>query len=258
MTDKIKSVLDNILEQFRTGDIPQAIAHAKFPIPNIPSTKWSLLNQLIMVFSGTADARGFQQWKQVKRNVIKGSKAIHILVPWLKKDDENENISKLLGFMAKPVFRAEDTEGEPLEYEGIKLPELPLLDKAIDWGIEVKAVFGSDQYYGYYKPSKKEICLASPEERTFFHELSHVAHEKVIGKLQNGQHPAQEIVAELSAQALCRIVGKTMDSQVGNSYRYIEGYAMKMECSAYTACLKLLSEVDKVLNLILGKEVSYV
>jgi hypothetical protein len=34
-----------------------------------------------------------------------------------------------------------------------------------------------------------------------------VAHEKVNGNLKAGQDPLQEIVAELSAATLCRMVG---------------------------------------------------
>ncbi|OGU39020.1 MAG: antirestriction protein [Ignavibacteria bacterium GWB2_35_12] len=253
MTDKITTVLSSILEQFKTGDIPQAIAITRYPIPNIPSSKWSMFNQLVMLFSGTADARGFRQWQTVSRKVKKGSQALHILVPMIKTrvDDNGDDQIFLAGFMTSPVFRMEDTEGEPLAYEKIKLPQLPLMEKAQAWGISVKAVSGSWEYNGYYVPQKKEICLATPEERTFFHELAHAAHEKVLGSIQAGQHPAQEIVAELSAQALCRIVGKTTDSQAGNSYRYIETYSAKIGCTPYIACVKLLSEVEKVLNLIL-------
>jgi hypothetical protein len=256
MTEKIQKVLSSILEQFKTGDIPQAIAYSRYPIPNIPSAKWSLLNQLLVYFSGTSDARGFNQWKAVNRYIKKGSTAIHILVPWIKSqaDDNGEEISVLKGFMARPIFKVEDTEGEPLDYQNIPMPDLPLLDRAKEWGIDVKTVGGSLQFSGYYLYKSKEIGLASPEEKTFFHELSHVAHEKVLGKLKAGQHPNQEIVAELSAQALCRLVGKTLDSQTGNSYHYIEKYSEMMNCSAYFACVRLLSEVEKVLNLILEKE----
>ena len=99
MNDKIKSVLNSILEQFKTTDIPQAIAYARFPIPNIPSAKWSLLNQLLMIFSGTSDARGYRQWKQANRYVKKGSKAIQIIVPWIKSktDDQGEEQNVLYG-----------------------------------------------------------------------------------------------------------------------------------------------------------------
>jgi hypothetical protein len=255
MTDKIKSVLNIILEQFKTGNVPQAIAFARYPIPNIPSAKWSLCNQLLMVWSQTSDARGFLQWKQVNRQVKKGSKSISILVPLIKtKENENgEELPFLKGFMAKPVFRVEDTEGEPLDYEPPDLPDLPLLDKAREWGLSVKSVAGSKEYYGYYVQSRNVIALASPEESVLFHELVHCADGKNIGNLKQKQDPIQEIVAELGALSLCNIVGKDGDKHIGNSYRYIENYARELKISPHSACLQVLSRVEKALNLILGK-----
>ena len=75
------------------------------------------------------------------------------------------------------------------------------------------------------------------------------------GRLKGGQDPIQEIVAELSAQALCRIVGKTGTRYLGNCYRYIEGYSKDLKITPYSACLKVMSDTEKVLNLILkGQE----
>ncbi len=88
----------------------------------------------------------------------------------------------------------------------------------------------------------------------FFHELAHCAHERIKGDLQKGQDSIQEIMAELSSQALCRIVGKTADTYLGNSYRYIEGYAERLSITSYTACLKIINEAEKVLNLIMKGE----
>jgi antirestriction protein ArdC len=61
----------------------------------------------------------------------------------------------------------------------------------------------------------------------------------------------QEIVAELSAQALCRMVGKQARDTTGNSYRYIQSYSEKLKLSPQAACLKVMSETEKILNLIL-------
>ena len=71
------------------------------------------------------------------------------------------------------------------------------------------------------------------------------------GKLKHGQDPFQEIVAELSAQALCNLVGKQSTDTTGNSYRYIKGYADELELSPYAACLRVLSDTAQVLSLIL-------
>jgi len=65
MNEKVKSVLNSVLERFETGDIPEAIAYSIFPFPEVPSARWSLLNRTLMFISGTMDARGIRQWNKV-------------------------------------------------------------------------------------------------------------------------------------------------------------------------------------------------
>lgn len=257
MIDRVKEVLNTILEKFETGDVPQAIAYSMYPAIDVPSGKWSLLNRTIMFFHGTMDARGFRQWQRASRYVKKGSKGFHILVPYIKKfTDEatGQETERLVGFGLKAVFRVEDTDGQALEYQQLELPELPLLERAEEWGISVKAIPGNYRYSGYYSPTEKQICLATAEECVFFHELAHAAHDKVKGGLKNGQDPFQEIVAELSAQALCRVAGKQANDSLGNSYRYIKSYAERLGVSPHAACMKVMSDTEKVLGMILKIE----
>jgi len=257
--DKVQGVLDTIVNRFISGDIPQAVAYAMFPIPNIPSQKWSMLNQIVQYFSGTQDGRGYRQWLEAKRYVKKGATAFYILCPRIKTENKGTPQEKktLIGFLASPVFRVEDTDGEPLDYMKLKLPELPLIERAIEWGIKTIPVMGNTEYFGYYSPDKKVIALATPEEKTFFHELAHVAHEQLLGELKNGQDPIQEIVAELSALTLCQLIGKTGDKYFGNSDRYIEGYAKDMKVSASHAVIQVLTDVKNVLSLIIGSNQFY-
>lgn len=249
MTDRIKETLNGILEIFKSGDIPQAVAFATFPPFNIPASNWSFLNNVVLWVSGTNDARGFKQWLEVGRHVKKGSKAIYILAPRIKKE-KNEDEAKLIGFLGIPVFKANDTEGEPLNYK-TAIPEFPLMGKAKQWGLNVNAVEGNGRYWGAYNGA--EIKLATPEETVFFHELSHHAHKLIKGQLTPGQDWKQEIVAELSAEAIGRLVGRKTDT-TGNSYRYIERYAKEASLNPITACLQVLSEVEQVIKLIMGKE----
>ena len=58
MNDKVKEALNSILDCFKSGDIPEAIAKAMFPGVDSPSSNWSLLNRTLTFLSGTADARG--------------------------------------------------------------------------------------------------------------------------------------------------------------------------------------------------------
>ena len=78
---KAESAASRILEAFRTGNLPQALA----PIfirrkDNVPCRAWSWSNQLLTALAGHSDARGYRQWQEVGRHVKKGEKSFHILV----------------------------------------------------------------------------------------------------------------------------------------------------------------------------------
>jgi hypothetical protein len=240
---------------FEAADIPEAISYSVFPAADIPSANWSFMNRIILHLSGTADGRGFRQWKMVNRFVKQGAKAIYILVPRFKnrENEEDEEKHVLAGFMAKPVFRVEDTAGEPLEYQKIELPELRLIEKAREWGISVKAVPGNYRFYGYFSEAKNEIGLASKEETVFFHELSHAAHSRVIKDFDKIQTWRKEVVAELSAAVLCKLVGKT-SRYLGSNYQYIVHYAKKAGHTPVRACLMVMGDVECLLKLMLGDD----
>ena len=251
----VKETLNGIIARFESGDVPEAIAYSMNPIPNIPSAKWSMLNRMIMNMNGTYDARGIRQWNSVGRKVKRGAKAFYILVPRFVKQENEHGYEEetLAGFMARPVFRVQDTEGEPLDYDFPELPELPLIERAEEWGIAVHAIPGPYRFLGCFYEERKWIVLASPEETVFFHELSHAAHARTLGSLLPGEDWRQEIVAELSAAALCAIVGKSTKS-LGNSYRYIADYARTANLSPVQGCLQVINDVEKVLHLILHGE----
>jgi antirestriction protein ArdC len=255
MNQRVRETLDSIVQRFKAGDIPEVIAHSTFPIPDIPAAKWSLLNRTLMVIAGTSDARGFKQWQQAGRHVKQGSKAFIILAPRLikKQDEDGEDEKVLAGFLGIPVFRVEDTDGKSLDYQQIQIPELPLMEVAQKWGISVKAIPGNYRYTGYFSQDRKEIALASKDETIFFHELAHAAHQRIIGELQRGQDWRQEIVAELAAAAICKIVGKSSEF-LGTNYQYIESYATKVNLTPWQACMRVMTDVEKVLNLILEKK----
>ncbi len=60
----------------------------------------------------------------------------------------------------------------------------------------------------------------------------------------------REIVAELGAEVLRRILGSDKDTS-GNSYAYIEHYAKEKGKTVLDACLSVLQETAKVVGLIL-------
>lgn len=271
ISPKVSETLNKIVELFKTGNVPAAISIATFPPFDVPSNSWSLANRIIMAINGTSDARGYKQWSECNRYVKKGSKAFHILAPWLAKktrkgdcaprEYEDDYVEKpvhishvLRGFLAVPVFKLEDTEGESLDYQKLELPELPLLDVAKNWGIDVAPVAYQGGWYGYYRPDNDEIRLATPEEKTFFHELAHAAHKRILGNLKPGQNWREELTAELVAQTLAQVYGISGKNTLGNSFEYIYYYSQKANRDVGVACVLVLGDVEKVLSLILSHQ----
>ena len=252
MNEKIKKIINTILSSFESGNIPQALSIAVIPRLDVPCSKWSLSNRLICFFEGTSDARGFRQWKSVGRWPKKGSKAIYILSPKQRKVEDGETGEEktiLAGFIAVPVFCYEDTGGESLDLPELSPKQLPpLFEVAERWGIEVNWQSFQGGTYGAYSPSRDSIELATHDEKVFLHELAHAAHQRVNGNLKPGQHWSQEIVAELTAAVLAHLYGRRTND--GGAYQYIRSHAEKAGKDMHKACLSVIADVEKCLDLI--------
>ena len=255
---KAKACLQEIINLFKTGNVPKAMAVITIPPQaDIPSAKWSWGNKLLQFIADTSDARGYRQWQEAGRQVKKGTKSFHILGPNTKKiqvtDDDGQPTDKIIvtGFHAIPVFRCEDTDGEPLPYEPSSPP--PLSDVADRLGLSVSYQTFAGRYYGYYKGDSKKIVLATHEAQVFFHELAHAAHDKIAGSLKGGQVPSQEIIAELTAATLASLY--CPEANLGFSFEYVAGYAKQSKKTIERACLAVINTVGKVLDEILNNRV---
>jgi hypothetical protein len=225
--------LVKVLEEGNLEVVARAVFRSKL---NRPCDKWSLSNRILMLINETDDARGYRQWNAVNRYVKKGSKAIYILGPMTKKfkdEKTGEEVVKVYGFHTIPVFRLEDTEGEPLEEDDFQL-EIPVcFDRIIkELNIDVAPTAFDGSCYGWYCSSgllgqDRKIRLATPEIKTFLHELCHAVDDVVIGKLKPGQRKDQELIAEFGAAVLARLLG--YDIPLGNAKRYIESYGTVRE-----------------------------
>lgn len=258
---RIAETTQKLLDLFRSGQAPATIARSvirrKAGDLSRPSDSWSLSNQILMVISGTQDARGYQQWQEVGRHVKKGAKAVYILAPCTKtftdKDPETgEEVKKTIitGFRFIPVFRYEDTEGEPLrvvDYTPAELP--PLYDVAVRLGISVRWAAYGGREYGYCTTDGKNIVLKSEDVSVFFHELAHAAHGR-FKKQKGGQHRDQETVAEMTAAVLCEMYGYR--EYIGNCWSYIRAYNDRDPEQALRGIMGVLADVEKCLELILG------
>ncbi len=256
-----EDALTAILEMFDSGELPEMIARTCIARLEglAPCANWSLGNQLLMLRQGTTDARGFQQWKEVARNVCKGSKAVYILAPLTRKRTEKdaetgEEMTRpfVAGFVGVPVFRYEDTEGLPIEREQYDPPAMPpLFEVAGALGVSVVwAPFATDAL-GFYQPNRERIVLCSHDENVFLHELAHAAHRRVLqargADLAGGQSESQEVVAEVVAATLCKLYG--LDGYLWHGAEYVRSYAA--DKSPAKAALRVLGDVQAVLYLII-------
>ena len=244
--DDPEMLIDSIT---RAGQIPN----------NSPCRKWSQCNRFLVALSGTGDARGYRQWQGVGRHVVKGSKSLFILVPSIRKvkdDDADEERQALVGFLAAPVFRVEDTDGEPLpETTPVQIPRLKVVADTL--GIPVTYTGSvSDNVFGVYRHDLQDqsgesgkITLYTHDLGTFYHELAHALHHRT-GLIRNGKSEADkranETVAEISAAVLMRLFeGEEVGKQ---AVEYVKSYGAK-EIHLIALLTEIMSVVDMAIRI---------
>lgn len=261
MTGRARAVLASVVEKFKTSDMTTAIRSVYLdPVPK-PCQRWSWGNRVLVALAGTTDARGIRQWREVGRHPRKGSKAVYILAPLTRRvpadgdggEDGQDTRTITVGWRGVPVFRVQDTEGCALKAVKGEPKSLPPLSAVAErWGFSVRydATFRGED--GSCDPRNCEIRLCTADEAVFFHELSHLAHDRLQGeKLKPGQDPEQEAIAELAACVLASMYGR--DRQ-GEAYTYISHYADgKDPDSVGRLCLRVVEKTGRVLDMILGE-----
>ena len=258
--EKASSELDKVVQLFSSTQLPDLCAKALINAPELPSSKWSFGNQILMLLSGTSDARGYKQWNEVGRHVRAGARAFRILGPvFVEKqlegsspNDDEETVEVLVGFRAIPVFRYEDTEGEDLPTYAPRDPP-PLLEVAGRFGMRVNYLRLSAGVYGMTDYEAKIIALATEDWTVFFHELAHALHRSFEPKSGHGQEPEAETTAQLVAATLARLYGKPADAF---SWTYIAGQAQSANPqSVGRLCMRVLDRAKRVLDLIYETQV---
>ncbi len=270
-----EEVIETLLTQFESGNIPAALAQTFLPGVEAPCAEWSRLNRLWCVFAATQDARGFKQWKDVGRKVIKGRKAFYILTPLFKSEKKIEeecqnSIEELearmipYGFKNIPVFRFEDTEVVDAELWAKNEPpatknqefidSLPLLEVAQDWGLSVNAYnaegMGKLGYYQYGVNDGISISVGVKNLSTWAHELNHAADHK-NKTLEKGKGRDNEIVAELGGSVLLSLLGYEVEADKGGCWEYIKYQCKGDNQKAFSYCRKLINRISKNIELIL-------
>jgi hypothetical protein len=145
----------------------------------------------------------------------------------------------------------EYTGENPLHHKPVNLSELPLMEKAGEWGLVVKIAPGLRKRLGHYDKDRREILLASPDAKVFFHELAHVAIERLNGSITHTQLQWKEVMAELAAVALYQIIMKKPDERLSDSYSLILFNAGALDKTPLEACLEVFSETEQIIRSIL-------
>lgn len=259
-TEKARAdeALARIVDMFEREDFPARIAETMIARArnDRPMDRWSIGNQLLALIAGTGDARGYKQWQECGRQVVKGARAVRILAPLRVTRDretasgELERVSFIRGFRTIPVFRLEDTDGAPVEYPDYAPPVLPPLhDVAGRLGVSVRyAALEGAGMRGAYSPGSSEIVLLTHDVDTWFHELAHRADEIAQGKpLKLAQDPAQEIVAETVSAVLCELYGYS--GALAHCADYVRAYAGAQPIGV--AVTRLLARIGAALAVIL-------
>lgn len=269
MYGRAEEAVDLVLAKFKNGDIPEALAQRFLTkTGSAPSDAWSWNNQIIMILSGTHDARGFKQWLEAGRKVKKGAKSFAILAPIKKKitrqdkeTGEEKSLSFIYGFKHVCVFSIEDTEifDEDLWVKANTmgkdtarfLEELPLKEVAEVWGLRIMPVPRNGRSLGSYSPGKGTIRLATQNLSTWAHELVHAADDK-CGNLVKafGQESSNEIVAELGGAAILTMLGYKAEADLGGAWRYIQDYGGQDKNRTIQMCMNLLDRTCQAIELI--------
>ena len=256
----IQSAITTLMAMFASSNFPTQIAMTiirKAEGDIIPSDSWSLGNRLLMAAQGSNDARGFRQWGEVGRHIKKGSKAIHIFAPLTKKIVEKDKVTgeeteqiKIFGFRPIPVFRYEDTEGEPLptfDYKPKQYP--PLFNVAEKLGVKVEYKALRSDYYGRYTSGQGKIALCSEDAVVYYHELAHAVHDTFVD-LRTCDKAKKEIVAELSALILCEISG--VSGYQWQGFKYIGAYCADSKPeTVLKKMMGVINDVEKIVSIIL-------
>ena len=258
--DLVKTAIQNLLDQFAKQDFPDEVGwqiiRRRSGLHAVPSDSWSPGNRWIMLACGTTDARGFGQWHQVGRSVNPSSKALYICAPNTRKitsdDDDGPEAARTIvaGFRWIPVFRIEDTAGEPVssaDYTPTILP--PLFDAAAKLGASVKWQPFDGKALGRYRPSSKEIFLSDQTALTFYHELLHHL-DSQVEPIRAGRLAEAELVAEFGGSVLCALQGIT--GYESSSYRYLRTYAQGKEAEAFLrSIMAVAARVEKLVDIVL-------
>jgi antirestriction protein ArdC len=195
---------------------------------------YSLGNQLLIAMQrpDATYVAGFHAWLKLGRHVNKGEKGIAIMVPHVRKMEQDDGTEerRVTSFGTGHVFDLSQTDGEPLP--AVEVPTLEGEAGGELWeglsrfaeraGVKVLTVTLERlprQTLGYYVQSRQEIVVGQHSQRqmtkTLAHELGHHV-ARVDDRAEN------ECIAEGIAYVVCAHFGIDTGER---SFPYVAGWA---------------------------------
>ncbi len=246
MTKGAQEKLDQIIARFQSGDMSPIVAIAKTRLPDdAPASKWSFANRVLAYsLCNHADCRGYRQWESAGRHVKKGEHGGYIFAPRMVKDKESqdEDKTRLAGWLTISVFGAGQTEGDTAlpDYAPRELP--PLADLAARMGVPVSYTPTPEDRLG--DTNGRDIHLGTTDAQVFFHELSHVIDRKIRPADKRTDTVQNEAIADLTACVLMHMYG--LGDRTGNTWEYVKMF----DNNPMRAITRALETVGKVLEYI--------
>lgn len=221
---------------------------------------------------------GFNTWKKMDRNVIKGSKAIYVYAPYFKNKldkngqkiaDENGEIVKERRYLLTPVFDVSQTKGvefpkqvynleEDMDDENKFVQTYKALVEVAQLPVSIKPI--SNRENGYYNTTDKEIVIREGlgevmTLKVLVHELTHATlHTNSTASFGDDTYRKQEFEAESVAYIVSNHLGiDTSDYSFGYLSSWTE-QGNKLEeltdsLEVITSHAKILIEqVDQILE----------
>ncbi|MBV8294019.1 MAG: ImmA/IrrE family metallo-endopeptidase [Mycobacterium sp.] len=226
----------------------------------------SYLNQIRLAMQGVCEpVATYNRWRELGRQVRKGSKAKIVLAPVLvgrevkdnngsivvREDGQPRRRQILVGFRdSRTVFGYSDTDGDelpPVELPGWDV-DTALATLGID-RVRFDMVNGNAQGFSFEDESGRHLALnpvAAYPAKTLLHELAHL----LLGHCRNGDHTHRGI-AEFEAEATTYLAAKELELtawDASESRAYIQTWLTRTDSEVTeTNIQRIFAAVNKLL-----------
>jgi hypothetical protein len=229
-----------IMRVVNWSDLPRAIAHGCFMIPNTPAANWSLVNRVISACGGSLDHRGKGQWKAVNRYLQKGCKPIYIVCPQVHREKDDKKIVD--GFIGVPVYPVSQTYGDPVQYEKLSPRVIDMKTISTTWNVSLEGINWKYQVSTCFDETEE---LAGEGEKQFVWQACHQVYAELFKDAKNRKD--RLLTMELAALAFLYIMGRKV-TYCGRHLSMIQQYGQEMKLSSLGAFLSIIKVVEMVLN----------